>query len=308
MTTTLHRTAACLDQAEPGQPPVVGRGGHRHHGEAQHPRRPAHARGAVLHDAAAHHVHAALHLRLRWGHPRPGRPLHRVPDAGHLRADGHLRRHELGGRAGRGPAQGHHRALPRPADEPLRRAGRPHHLGPGPQRLRGGPDHDRRLRRGLPHRDQLRAVRLRGAGDPVLRLRVELGLRLHRPLGAQRGDGPGHGLPADLPAALRLVGLRPGGHHARLAAGLRRAPAGDPGGERSAVADGRRRRCTTRAPCGRPCCGPSGCWWCWRRSRCASTARWPEAAPTPRRCAGAARRAARRWGPGPARWCRGRGR
>ena len=34
---------------------------------------------------------------------------------------------------GRGPAQGHHRALPRPADEPLGRAGRPHHLRPGAQ-------------------------------------------------------------------------------------------------------------------------------------------------------------------------------
>ena len=62
----------------------------------------------------------------------------------------------LVGRAGRGPAQGHHRALPRPADEPLGRAGRPHHVGPRAQRLRGDPDHDRRLRRGLPHRDQLR--------------------------------------------------------------------------------------------------------------------------------------------------------
>ena len=39
-------------------------------------------------------------------------------------------------------------------------------------------DHGRRLRRRLPHRDQRRAVPLRGAADPVLRLRAELGLRL----------------------------------------------------------------------------------------------------------------------------------
>ena len=70
---------------------------------------------------------------------------------------------------------------------------------------------------------------VRGPGDPVLRLRAELGLRLHRPVGAQRGDGPGHGLPAHLPAALRLVGLRPGRHHAGLAPGIRRPPTRDPG-------------------------------------------------------------------------------
>ena len=94
MTTTTITAPVPVLQPESGQPPVVGRGGHRHHDEAQPPRAHPDARGAVLHDVAAHHVHAAVHLRLRWGHPRPGRPLHRVPDAGHLRADGHLRRHE----------------------------------------------------------------------------------------------------------------------------------------------------------------------------------------------------------------------
>ena len=38
--------------------------------------------------------------------------------------------------------------------------------------------------------------------------------------------------PLIFPLTLRLVGLRAGGHHARLAPGLRRAPAGDPGGRR----------------------------------------------------------------------------
>ena len=47
--------------------------------------------------------------------------------------------------------------------------------------------------------------------------------------------------PLIFPLALRLVGLRPRGHHARLAAGVRRASTRDPGGRRRAVADGRRR-------------------------------------------------------------------
>ena len=156
MTTTAITAPVRAQPAEPGQPPVVGRV--RHHDD--HVAQPAgahpDARGALLHHVAADHVRAALHLRLRRRHPRPGRPLHPVPDAGHLRADGHLRRHEHGGRALRGPPQGLDRALPRPADEPLRRAGRAHDRGPGPQRLRGRAHHGRRLRRGLPHRDQRR--------------------------------------------------------------------------------------------------------------------------------------------------------
>ncbi len=45
----------------------------------------------------------------------PGGALHRLPDAGRLRADRDLRRHGLVGRPRRRPAQGDHRALPRPA-------------------------------------------------------------------------------------------------------------------------------------------------------------------------------------------------
>ena len=68
----------------------------------------------------------------------------------------------------------------------------------------------RRLRRRLPHRDQLRPVPLRRADDPALLLHAVLGLRHRRPVGPQRGDGAGHGLPHPLPADLRLVGLRAG--------------------------------------------------------------------------------------------------
>jgi len=45
-----------------------------------------------------------------------------------------------------------------------------------------------------------------------------------------------HGLPGPLPLHLRLVRLRAGLEHARLAAGLRQAPAGDPGRRRGALA------------------------------------------------------------------------
>ena len=65
---------------------------------------------------------------------------------------------------------------------------------------------------------------------PFLRLRRGLGLRRRGPDRVQPRDGPAHGLPDPLPADLRLLGLRPGVDHAGLAAGLRQAPTGDPGG------------------------------------------------------------------------------
>ena len=71
-------------------------------------------------------------------------------------------------------------------------------------------------------------------------LRPRLGLRHRRALGFQRRDGAGHGLPHHLPVHLRLVGLRAGGLHAGLAAGLRQEPTGDPGGQRRSFTDGGR--------------------------------------------------------------------
>ncbi len=63
-------------------------------------------------------------------------------------------------------------------------------------------------------------------------LHAVLGLRHRRPDGPQRRDGAAHGLPHPVPVHLRLVGLRAGERDAGLAAGLRQAPAGDPGGRR----------------------------------------------------------------------------
>ena len=54
--------------------------------------------------------------------------------------------------------------------------------------------------------------------------------------------------PILFPLHLRLVGLRPGRRHAGLAPGLRRAPAGDPGGRRGALAHDRGHAARTRAP------------------------------------------------------------
>ena len=116
--------------------------------------------------------------------------------------------------------------------------------------------------------------------------------------------------PMLFPLALRLVGLRPRGQHARLAAGVRQAPTRDPGGRTARGRSWSAACCTTRAP-----------WWralLWCAGLLVVLApiggaqvpqgRLSDRSPTPRRCAGAARRPGRRWGPAPARWCRGRAR
>ena len=111
-----------------------------------HPAQPAghhpDPRGAVLLHDPADHVRAAVPLRLRRGHRHPRRTaLRRLPDARHLRADGGVRRREHEHRAGRGPAEGAHRAVPGPAHVPGGGPDRSHHGGRGPQRLRGHHHH-----------------------------------------------------------------------------------------------------------------------------------------------------------------------
>ena len=80
----------------------------------------------VLH-RVADHVRAAVRLRVRRLDRDPRHGLPRVPDGGHLRADGAVRRHHHRQRSRRGHDQGHHRQVPLAADGALGRAGRPHH-------------------------------------------------------------------------------------------------------------------------------------------------------------------------------------
>ena len=117
---------------------------------------------------------------------------------------------EHGGGAVRGPPEGPDRALPRPAHGPLGRAGRAHHGRPGAQRVHGGHHQRGRIRRGFPHRHELRALPLRPVDRAALLLHAVLGLRHRRAVGPQRRDGAAHGLPDPFPADLRLVGLRAG--------------------------------------------------------------------------------------------------
>ena len=140
----------------------------------------------------------------------------------------------------------------------------------------GGAHHRGRLRRRLPHRDQRRAVPLRRADRAAVLLHAVLGLR-HIGLSAPNAEtAQVMVFPILFPLIFASSAFVPVSHHARLAAGLRQAPAGDPGGRRGALAHDRRRRCTTRAPSGRRWRGASGCWSSWSRWRCASTARSPE--------------------------------
>ena len=156
----------------------------------------------------------------------PGDQLRQLPDAGHLRPDGGLRRRQHQHRPGRGPAEGAHRAVPGPAHGPLGRAGRPDHGRPRPQRLRGHHHHRRRVRRRVPPDHRRAPLPGRHPAHPAVRLRPLVGVRGHRAVGPQQRDGPGHVVPHPLPPDLRLVGLRPGHVDAQLAAGLRHLPAG----------------------------------------------------------------------------------
>ena len=96
----------------------------------------------------------------------------------------------------------------------------------GAQRVRGRADGRGGLCRRLPRAHRCRAVH---TGDPAraaVRLRVLLGLRHRRSRDRRPRERPGGHLPPARPAGVRLVGVRAGGDDARLAAGLRRAPAG----------------------------------------------------------------------------------
>ena len=87
---------------------------------------------------------------------------------------------------------------------------------------------------GLPHRHQRRPLPLRRLARAALLLRAELGLRHRRPVRPERETAQVMAFPILFPLHLRLVGLRPGGLDAGLAAGLRQEPAGHPGGRRGA--------------------------------------------------------------------------
>ena len=148
----------------------------------------------------------------------------------------------------------------------------------------------------------------------LLRLRAQLGLRRHRALGAEQRDGPADGLPDPVP--LRPSRPRPSCRWPPCPAWLQGFAANQPvsvvidaarwlmlGG----CLDGR-----TPIDAGRRSAGASPCWcvlvplavWRYRRTRLTRTG-WLSEALGP---ALAARPPTRRWAPGPARSCRGRAR
>ncbi len=145
----------------------------------------------------------------------PGFTLHRLLPARDRDPDDRLHRLRDGAGDLRRPAQGPDRPLPLAADGPLGRDRRAH--GERHRHEHDRADDDGRLRRdrrlqlpraGLRDRRRLRA-------RAAVRLRDVVGLLLHRAdrVVARVGVGADHG--RDLPADVRLVGLRPDGVDAR---------------------------------------------------------------------------------------------
>src|SRR5207245_2499851 len=104
----------------------------------------------VLHDPAGD-LRADVPLRLRWGDPAARQhALRRLPDAGHLRADGDVRLAGRSHRPGLRPQERAARTVPVAAYGPLGRAGGENLRRPGPQRVRRRAHGGRWLRRRVP--------------------------------------------------------------------------------------------------------------------------------------------------------------
>ena len=226
----VERTDAAVDRRAPAlacpAPPGLGRVDHRVAQPAEHPAQPAAAR--VRHDPAGHlraACSATCSAARSAGSPAV-RPVHQLPHARDLRADGRVRLADDGRRPRRGPAEGPGRPVPVAADGALGGAGRAHARRPRAQPLRRAAHGRRRLPRRLATGDQPGRGGVRhGARAGVLVLAV-VDVRDRRPDGSRQRDRAGGVVPDPRPAGVRVVRVRAGRDDAGLAADVRGAPAG----------------------------------------------------------------------------------
>ena len=232
-TTASHSGGRSRPGRQPGPAPrggssALGRRRHRDDHQAQPHRLHAYPRGPVLLDPAAHHVRAAVPLRLRRGHPPR---IHGLTYIDFLMAGIFVQSVGFGGI---GTAVGLADDLQKGLIE----------------RFRALPMARSAVLAGRTTADLVRNVfvllLMTGVGALVgfnfpngalgfigacavgaaLRLRVAVGVRRHRAHGVEQRDGAGHGVPDPLPPDLRLAGLR--ADQLRCRAGSRGSPPTSP--------------------------------------------------------------------------------
>ena len=228
MTTTDHRRSRHSSVRRAGTAAAGGRRAHDHVAQpAEHPPQPAAAR---VRDDPADHLRADVPLRVRRRDHRAGRHRHYVDYLmpGHLRADGRVRRAHHRRRPRRGPAEGPHRPLPLAADGALRGARRPHARRPRPQRLRRAADGrwSASSSAGASSTNVLGARRRRCCSSLAFAYSLSWVFAIVGLLAPRRRDRAGGVVPDPRAARVRVVGVRAGRVDARMAPGVRQAPAG----------------------------------------------------------------------------------
>ena len=170
------------------------------------------ARAAAGRDGHADHVHADVHLPLRWRDRRLHRGVPRLPRARHPGADDPVHHGLLGRGAEHGHDQGRGRPVPLAADLARRPAGGRAARRQRPLRAVGPRDRGARPDPGLPPRRRRgRGGRRDGARDRV-RLRHVVDLHQPRPGAAHAQRRAQRRVHGRLPADLHVQHLRRGGH------------------------------------------------------------------------------------------------